>query len=151
MPRHGHLSVFWSLPNKIITHQHQEIIIIFSYLTSFYRRSNCLVLLRVTCPPYMEWSPYMRESGIREIFACGIRGILGFGFRNTVKEIQLKKSGIQNPSSTDIKSEASSWNPESLAWSPKSKTVLYSLMWGENGWRNNKRLGAMTRSEHSGI
>ena len=63
----------------------------------------------------MEWSPYMRESGIREIFACGIRGILGFGFRNTAKEIQLKKSGIQNPSSTDIKSEASSWNPESLA------------------------------------
>ena len=92
MPRHGHLSVFWSLPNKIITHQHQEIIIIFSYLTSFYRRSNCLVLLRVTCPPYMEWSPYMRESGIREIFACGIRGILGFGFRNTAKEIRNPES-----------------------------------------------------------
>ena len=98
MPRHGHLSVFWSLPNKIITHQHQEIIIIFSYLTSFYRRSNCLVLLRVTCPPYLEWSPYMRESGIREIFACGIRGILGFGFRNTAKE-------IRNPTND--------WNPES--------------------------------------
>ena len=46
----------------------------------------------------MEWSPYMRESGIREIFACGIRGILGFGFRNTAKE-------IRNPTND--------WNPES--------------------------------------
>ena len=46
----------------------------------------------------MEWSPYMREFGIREIFACGIRGILGFGFRNTAKE-------IRNPTND--------WNPES--------------------------------------
>ena len=71
--------------------------------------------------------------------------------------IQLKESGIplttgiQNPSSTDIRSEASSWNPESTAWNPKSKTVFYSLIWDENGQGNNKRPGAMTRSEQSGI
>ena len=47
--------------------------------------------------------------------------------------------GIQNP--TDDwnpeskfhrqKLESSTWNPESAAWNPKSKTVLDSHIWGE--------------------
>ena len=46
----------------------------------------------------MEWSPHMRESGIRESFACRIGRILGFGIRKTAQ-------GIRNP--TDH------WSPES--------------------------------------
>ena len=89
-------------------------------------------------------------EGIREIFACGIRGILGFGIRNTAQ-------GIRNPTNE--------WNPESKfnrhkiggqflesgIFSVESKTVLNSLIWGENGRGNNKKLSAMTSSEQNGI
>ena len=53
-------------------------------------------------------SPHVMESGIREVFACGIRdpgiflvlesAILDFGFQNAVQ-------GIRNPTND--------WNPES--------------------------------------
>ena len=92
----------------------------------------------------------MRESGKFLLVEFEEFLALESGLRLKESGIPLT-TGIQNPSSTDIKLEASSWNPESLAWSSKSKTVLYSLIWGENGPGNNKRLGAMTRSEQSGI
>ena len=59
---------------------------------------------------FASWNP---DSGIQEIFACGIR-ILGFGFRNTAQ-------GIQNPTND--------WNPESTAWNSESKNILESLTW----------------------
>ena len=39
---------------------------------------------------------------------------------------------IQNLSSTDKKSESSTWTPESTALNPGSKTVLDFLTWGES-------------------
>ena len=84
-------------------------------------------------------SHYVRESEIPEISAWGIH------IRNTGKfclwnpeshalesGIQLGESGIpltiaiQNPSSTDKE-----WDPESTARNPQSKTVLDSLIWGD--------------------
>ena len=47
------------------------------------------------------FNPGNPDSGIREIF-----GILGFGIRNPESGIEVKESGILNPSSTD-----KDWNP----------------------------------------
>ena len=49
---------------------------------------------------------------------------------------QLKKFESQNGGNPESKFhwqrlESSTWNPESPAWSPQSKTVLDSLTWGE--------------------
>ena len=62
-----------------------------------------------------------RDSGIREIFACGIR-ILGFGIRNTAQ-------GVRNPTNV--------WNPESITWNPESTAWnLDFLTWGEKTDQN---------------
>ena len=59
--------------------------------------------------------PVRQNTGIREVFACGIReiwnqrnvflletGILSFEIRNTTQEIRIPlTNGIQNPSSAD--------------------------------------------------
>ena len=54
------------------------------------------------------YSPNVRESGFRKIFACGIRnpwnfcfesGILGFGIQNTAQGIQ-KTAKEWNPKTT---------------------------------------------------
>lgn len=50
------------------------------------------------------FSPRVMKSGfrIREIFACGISRILGFGMRNSVQGIRNPTNDwIRNPSSTD--------------------------------------------------
>ena len=66
-------------------------------------------------------------SGIREHFVCGIRECQALE-----SGIQLGESGIlltiaiQNPSSTDKE-----WDPESTPRNPQSKTVLDSLIWGD--------------------
>ena len=66
-------------------------------------------------------------SGIRENFVCGIRECQALE-----SGIQLGESGIlltiaiQNPSSTDKE-----WDPESTTRNPQSKTVLDSLIWGD--------------------
>ena len=73
-------------------------------------------------------------KGIREIFASGIRnsgilskesGILGFGIWN-------RAQGIRNPRTTDKDTdlESSTWNLESKALDPESKTTLDCLTWG---------------------
>ena len=89
----------------------------------------------------MEWSPHKRESGKFLFVKSAEFWFLESGIQLKESGIPLK-IGIQHPSSTDIESESSSWNP-------KSKSVLYSLIWGENGWGNNKRLGALTSSERT--
>ena len=62
-----------------------------------------------------------RDSGIREIFACGIR-ILGFGIRNTAQRV---------PNPTNV------WNPESITWNPESTAWnLDFLTWGEKTDQN---------------
>ena len=66
---------------------------------------------------FFNMSPHVRDFGIRDIFACGIRNPRGFEFgipESWALEsgIQLKESGIllttgvQNPSSKD-----KDWNP----------------------------------------
>ena len=89
------------------------------------------------------------DSGIREIFACGIQNMGKFacGIRNPEKfyswnlDSWVLESGI--PLSTGIRYpeakfywqilESSNCNPESTTWSPESKTVLDSLTWGNTG------------------
>ena len=60
-------------------------------------------------------------------------GILGFGIRNTAQGIR-KPSKDCNPESKFHwqRLESSFWNPESTAWNLESKTVLDSLIWGED-------------------
>ena len=50
-------------------------------------------------------------------------GILGLGIRNPTNN--------WNPSSTEKDLDSCTWNPESMAWSPESKTALNSFTWGE--------------------
>ena len=58
--------------------------------------------------------------------------ILGFGIRDTAQ-------GIRNPTNDwnpEFKFhlqelESSTWNQESTAWNPESKTVLDLLIWGD--------------------
>ena len=55
--------------------------------------------------------------------------ILGYGIRN-----QLNEAGVPlNPESKFHWQtlECSTWNPESTAWNPQSKTVLDSFTWGD--------------------
>ena len=85
-------------------------------------------------------------------FGCGVRGILGFEIRTTAQ-------GIRNPTND--------WNPESkfhrhkiggqflesgiLSVEFKIQDCLVLPYMGREWPGNNKRLGAMTRSEQSGI
>ena len=74
------------------------------------------------------------NSGIREIFACGIRNpqkkiacvMRNPGLWNTEYSSRNPEShltiGVQNPSSTE--KESITWNAESTAWNPALKTVL---------------------------
>ena len=59
-------------------------------------------------------------------------GILGFGIRNTAQEIR-NPTNDWNPESAFYWQilKSSTWNPESIAWNPESKTVLDSLKGGE--------------------
>ena len=74
-------------------------------------------------------SPQLRDSGIREIFACGILNTENFaggtrspGLWNPESRLRLDPKS----SSTD-RLKSSGWNPESMEWYPESKTVLDSL------------------------
>ena len=51
------------------------------------------------------------DSGIRKIFACGIRNP---GMRNTAQE---------------IRNHTYDWNPDSMAWNPESKTVFGATLY----------------------
>ena len=63
----------------------------------------------------MEWSAHMRESG--KFLLVEFEEFLALESGIQLKESGIPlRNGIQNPNSTDIKSEVSSWNPESLAW-----------------------------------
>ena len=79
--------------------------------------------------------PYVRYSGIRKIFACGIRNTAQ-GTRNPTNDCNLEDFPVPL-----IR------NPKSTAWNPESKTVLDSLIWGnfclysyKGGSYNNKIL-----------
>ena len=78
-------------------------------------------------------SPHVMNSGIRQIFAFGIRNPLKFFPRNRNLGFGIPlKMGIRNPSSTDIDLESlPGIRKESLAWNPESKTVLGSLTWDD--------------------
>ena len=75
-------------------------------------------------------------SGIRKIFACGIRNpksgkklesrILGFRILNLSKKIR-NPTYDRNPESMQVLLT----NPESKAWKPESKAVLDSITRGE--------------------
>ena len=77
-------------------------------------------------------------SGIRENFDIE-SGIQGFGIQNRAQvpyqgmksriQVPLEKTGIQHPES---------WI-ETMEWDPESKTVLYSLTWGDSTglWTTN--------------
>ena len=89
-------------------------------------------------------SPHINpDSRIWEILACRIQNPGTFcswypesralGSRTELKysEIPLRH-GIQTPRSTEKKLESSTRNPQSTEWDPESKTVLYSLTWGDS-------------------
>ena len=83
--------------------------------------------------------PHVRESGscnprnvslwnpeYKKIFLVE-SGILGFGFRNTVQGIRYPTKNWNPESKLHWQRlESSTWNLESTAWSPESKTVVYS-------------------------
>ena len=79
-------------------------------------------------------SPHIKESGFQNPgnFHLGESGILGFLCQNTTQGIR-NPSNDWNPESKFHRQrlKSSAWNPESMAWSPESKTVLDSLSWGE--------------------
>ena len=65
-----------------------------------------------------------RDSGIREIFACGIR--------NPGSGIQFKESGF--PVTIGIRNlkrnpDSSLWNPKSTLRNPETKSISDSLTW----------------------
>ena len=67
------------------------------------------------------------DSGIREIFACGIQNLrkLACGIRNPESgKILLVESGIQNPSSTD-----KYWNPLNVIQNPQRGVQSPRLSW----------------------
>ena len=83
-------------------------------------------------------------SGIRQSFACGSltlkSGSLGFGTRNTTQGIWNSLTiGIQNQSSTIKESKCSTWNLETMAWNPETKTVALNT-WGDTLIRRKKRI-----------
>ena len=59
-------------------------------------------------------------------------GILGFGIRNTAQRI-WNPTKDWNPESKfyQQRPESSTWNLESSAWNPESKTVLDPFTWGD--------------------
>ena len=72
------------------------------------------------------------ESGIQVIMACGIQ--------NPANGIQnLESSHLWNPEFIYVESgihrhgmrNPQTWNPESTAWNPESRTFLDYLTWGE--------------------
>ena len=69
-------------------------------------------------------------------------GILDLGIRNTeLQEIQTATDNW-NPESklTEKDLESSTWNPETTAWNPESKTVLDSLPWGNKVFKTQQRV-----------
>ena len=75
-------------------------------------------------------------DGIRDIFACGIRN----PEKSCIFGIQLKESrNSTNDWNPDFGYwqilESGTWNLESTARKPESKTVLDSLSWGDSGSR----------------
>ena len=85
-------------------------------------------------------SPLLRESGFRNVgkgFACGIRNpgkfmlvksrILGFEIRNTTQGIR-DATNDWNPEASNVDQywNCRTWNLESTAWNPESKSVLDS-------------------------
>ena len=67
---------------------------------------------------------------MRDKFA---RGIQGFGIQNRAQELR-NPAKAWNPESTFHwkRLESSTRNPQSTEWDPESKTVLYSLTWGNS-------------------
>ena len=70
-------------------------------------------------------SPHVRESGIRQIFAVGIRNPQWFGIRNPPLWYGIQKVGIRNPKGWNPESRC--WDPESRGWDPESRTFVDSL------------------------
>ena len=79
------------------------------------------------------------DSGIWEIFACGIRNTGKFGTWHP--ESWVLESRIQHKESRipltigftdkDWNLLPGIWNLESIVWNPESKTVLDPLTWGK--------------------
>ena len=76
------------------------------------------------------------DSGIREIFACGI---LNPGLWNPEQSLRSPESHFRFESGVPVQltknSETNTQNPESMAWNPESTTVLDSLTRGKH-WLN---------------
>ena len=66
----------------------------------------------------------VRDSGIQENIACGIRNTAQ-GIWNPTKEWNTESKFYWQ------RLQSSNWNPESMAWNPECKTVLDSLIWGD--------------------
>ena len=104
----------------------------------FFFKSNCcrgnLTLVYSNC---YKLETSLSYSAFMELNRLTIRSLI-LGKWSTI----LLTIGIQNTSSTrekDLKS--SHWNPDSLSWNPKSKTVLESLT-GEGGGGGRGEAGA---------
>ena len=76
------------------------------------------------------------ESGrcLLEIYTCGIRNprLWNPKYSSVNPESHQKlEFADRNPSSTGKDLEFSTWNSESMAWNPKTKSILDSLPWGD--------------------
>ena len=138
---------------------------------------TCLLLMRFLFALWSRTNRPMQgnpDSEIRENFACKIRNIAQ-GIRNpTVTVIEPRFSDtrlIRTPSVVPSVSvltvfdcpydcnseskfhgqglESSSWNPESTACNPESKTVLNSLTWGETKASTKREWLVTTRERTS--
>ena len=81
------------------------------------------------------------DSGIREIFACGIQSPEEWALesKNTSRNPEFHsrmESEIHVPPTKNPKS--STWNPEFTAWNLEFKTVLDSLTRGDTAVENEK-------------
>ena len=88
---------------------------------------------------------WVRESGSQEILACGMRNPWHFCLQNPESWVWNPESWVWNPEynsrnrdpANDWNWESKfhwqrSWNLQSTAWDPGSKTVLDCFTWGKN-------------------
>ena len=76
-------------------------------------------------------------------------GILGFGIRNTARNL----TNDWNPESKFHwqRLKSSTLDPESTAWNPESKTVLDSVAWGDSLFNVGELLGSLILNKLSQV
>ena len=104
-----------------------------------------------------KWRIWCLESGKFLLVESRIRGILlvesgilGFRIQNTAQEPGIALNRTWNPESKFRwqRRESSTWNPESAAWIPESKTVSDSLTLDDRPYIIKKKRRTIAIKEH---